>query len=544
MAVHPDRTSILSTVVLALILGCTGMAGLEAAPGPPDSPGGGPLPALTWAMAALPPAPAFSLAPRPSSAFPASFATPATSTTLAALSFSALPALPPAALAFPAPAASVSPRHYRGKPLLAAAEVAGINFGVWAFLHYVGNANYSYISWDTIRDNFRDGWEWDRSQYFVNFYHHPYHGYLYYNAGRANGLSYWGSAVSAFGGSLMWEMVMEKYRPSINDLITTTAGGIVYGEIGYRFSSLVRKRGARGLERIWREAVGTILDPVGGVNRLLNGRSDSDSGLPGSPDVGRILNGELFVTGPIVARSASLTGTKAAPLLGFTIHYGDPAGTGWSGNPFDVFTVNGRLRWGPDRPHMSLFIHGALVGKHMAGRNGGSHFLGLYQHYEYYGIDTLRVCGTSFTGGWTSRFELGQKVRLTASSRLGWLGLGGTDDFQSDPVNPVPGELAGRRNYNMATGITAAADISIAGDGFDYVSATWRHYHLFNLRVVGSRPGRESWNIIYAQARIPLWKKLGIGVAVEYCGREYDLEGNPPGSRRVFESRAFAAWQF
>jgi len=40
---------------------------------------------------------------------------------------------------------------------------AGLNFGVWAFLHYFGNAHYSYISWETIRDNLRDGWEWDRS---------------------------------------------------------------------------------------------------------------------------------------------------------------------------------------------------------------------------------------------------------------------------------------------------------------------------------------------------------------------------------------------
>ena len=218
------------------------------------------------------------------------------------------------------------PRPIRKRPLLAAAEVAGINLGVWAFLHYVGGAFYSYISWETIRDNFRDGFEWDRSRYFVNFYHHPYHGYLYFSAGRANGLNYWGSALATLGGSLMWEVVMEKYRPSINDLVTTTAGGCVYGEIGYRFSALVRKKDARGLGRIWREAVGTILDPIGGVNRLLNGRKDSDPGLPGSPDAGRILNGEVVLTGPVVTRSAELAGTRAAPLVGFTLNYGDPAG--------------------------------------------------------------------------------------------------------------------------------------------------------------------------------------------------------------------------
>ncbi|MCK7496651.1 MAG: DUF3943 domain-containing protein [Comamonadaceae bacterium] len=81
------------------------------------------------------------------------------------------------------PAAPTARLQFHPKPLLAAGEVAGLNLGVWAFLHYVGNAHYSYISWETIRDNLRDGWEWDRSMYFVNFYHHPYHGYLYYSAG-------------------------------------------------------------------------------------------------------------------------------------------------------------------------------------------------------------------------------------------------------------------------------------------------------------------------------------------------------------------------
>jgi len=289
------------------------------------------------------------------------------------------------ALTPPAP----STQAPRPKPWLAAAEVVGINLGVWAFLHYVPDAFYAYISWETMRDNFRDGFEWDHSQYFVNFYHHPYHGYLYYTAGRATGLDFWGSSLCSFGGSLMWETVMEKYRPSINDLITTTYGGIVYGEIGYRFSALVRKDGAHGLERIWREAVGAVLDPVGAVNRLLNGRDDSVPGAPGRADDETSLHGELLLAGPVLLRSASLEGTKVVPLIAFTLNYGDPTGKGWGGKPFDVFTVQGRLRWGLDRPHLSLSIGGALAAKKLPSAGDSSHFLGVYQYYEYYGIDTL-----------------------------------------------------------------------------------------------------------------------------------------------------------
>ncbi len=455
-------------------------------------------------------------------------ASPAGRTAVAAPSDASEGAVDAAAL--PAPQLTFHP-----KPLLAAGEVAGLNFGVWAFLHYSGDAFYSYISWETIIENIRDGWEWDRSRYFVNFYHHPYHGYLYYSAGRANGLGFWGSSAAALGGSLMWEVMMEKYRPSINDLVTTTAGGIVYGEVGYRFSALVRKRDARGLGRVWREFVGFVLDPVGGVNRLLNGHDDKEPWLPGSPDLGRILNGSLAVSGPVIARGGELMGPKIAPMLAFSFDYGDPAGTGWTGRPFDVFSVRGRLRWGPDAPHLSLAVHGALFGRALEGRGGTAHFLGLYQHYEYYGIDTMRVGGTSFTGGWAAKFSPSPEVRLTAAARLGWLGLGASDDFFSGPE---------RRSYNLATGVTAAADLAVSAKGYEFASLSWRHYDLFDLNVPGSRPGRERWDILTGQVSVPVWKRIGIGAAAEYCGRSYDLSDQEPGSRNVFEARLFASWQF
>ncbi|MCK7476722.1 MAG: DUF3943 domain-containing protein [Candidatus Moduliflexus flocculans] len=183
----------------------------------------------------------------------------------------------------PAPAPPPAALQFHPKPLLAAAEVAGLNVGVWAFVHYFGDAFYSYISWETIRDNFRDGWEWDRSQYAVNFYHHPYHGYLYYSAGRANGLGYWGSSLCALGGSLMWEMTMEKYRPSINDLITTSLGGIAIGEIGYRFSALVRKRAPAGSTASGAKPSGPSSIPSAGSTGSSTGARTTSPGFPAAP---------------------------------------------------------------------------------------------------------------------------------------------------------------------------------------------------------------------------------------------------------------------
>lgn len=68
-----------------------------------------------------------------------------------------------------------------------AAEVAGFNVGLWAFDRYVLNGHYAYISWNTIKENFRHGFDWDNDHLNTNMFAHPYNGSLFYNAARSNG---------------------------------------------------------------------------------------------------------------------------------------------------------------------------------------------------------------------------------------------------------------------------------------------------------------------------------------------------------------------
>jgi hypothetical protein len=123
---------------------------------------------------------------------------------------------------------------------------------------------------------------------------------------------------------------------------------------------------------------------------------------------------------------------------------------------------------------------------------------------------------------------------MRLSARLGWLGLGATDDFVE----------AERRNYNLGTGVTAAADFCVAAKGCDYVSLIWRHYSVFNLNVIGSRVGRETWDVVEGQIEFPVWSRLGMGFEAEYCSRRFDLRDLPSGHRGLVEARAFVSWQF
>src|SRR5205085_4906626 len=126
---------------------------------------------------------------------------------------------------------------------------------------------------DSWKHNLTTGWEWDNDRFGINFSGHPYTGSLYFNTARSNGYSYWTSLPFAAGGSVIWEYFGENTLPSYNDLINTTVNGAFLGEILYRMSSNILDDRTRGGERVFREIIAGIIDPMRGINRLLQGKT-------------------------------------------------------------------------------------------------------------------------------------------------------------------------------------------------------------------------------------------------------------------------------
>ena len=112
------------------------------------------------------------------------------------------------------------------RPWLAAAEVAGLNLGLLAFDHYVLDAAYAKVTMHTLTRNLKlQDWWWEHDLPYTNLLEHPYHGSLFYNASRANGMNFWESSAFTIGGSLMWEIAGECEMLPILD-----APGILRGE--------------------------------------------------------------------------------------------------------------------------------------------------------------------------------------------------------------------------------------------------------------------------------------------------------------------------
>ena len=185
------------------------------------------------------------------------------------------------------------------RPWRAALETFGINAGVWAFDRYILQEDFAKINLHTIHQNIKTGFVWDNDQFSTNLFAHPYHGSLYFNTARSNGLNFWESAPYALGGSLMWEIVAEREPPAMNDLIATTVGGIALGEFTHRMSSLVLDDSKRGFPRFMSEFIGTLISPIRGLNRMITGdmwkvkhknykyhdyEKNNSEGLKNSPD--------------------------------------------------------------------------------------------------------------------------------------------------------------------------------------------------------------------------------------------------------------------
>lgn len=156
-------------------------------------------------------------------------------------------------------------------PWLAAAGVVGLNTGVQLYNRFLKKEDFAQTTMRTTVNNFKRGMVWDNDIFIMNMFAHPYHGNLYFNVARSNGLNFWESVPYVLGGSLMWEFFGEKDPPAINDVIATTIGGVAIGEIAHRVSDVVLDDRERGFRRFLREAAAFVINPMKGIGRILRG---------------------------------------------------------------------------------------------------------------------------------------------------------------------------------------------------------------------------------------------------------------------------------
>ncbi|UCF63562.1 MAG: DUF3943 domain-containing protein [bacterium] len=415
---------------------------------------------------------------------------------------------------------------------LAIAEVMASNFVAWAGARYLREDNYSFlISWQSVEDNLRHGLEWDPNNFGTNFLNHPYQGSTYFNAARTNGMSFWESTPFTFAGSYMWEVFMEREYPAYNDLVTTTWGGVALGEILFRFSENVLDDRARGGSRVWRETAGFLLNPVGGVNRIIKG--DMFTTRSSVNHIRRPFNGYIAVGGRGNLEGSDAEDSRLSPSFQLTGHYGKPFEPKSKIKPYDFFAF--RL-WTSKRDTLRSTVitaWGTLFGKQYDRENGQKHLLSISQNYDYYNAQIFTIGAMAFTTNLLSNWPLGKGFRLITNPALGFIALGaGNNEY----VTSYQG-----RNYNFGWGARGKFEFLVEHQKFGRILGD---YNYFSLYTREGAPGVDRLHVFDVNYMIKIWRQLGIGVEYFYYYRNAHYKNDPDVRKHLKGLRGLFSLEF
>ena len=369
----------------------------------------------------------------------------------------------------------------------AAAEATGINVGVQLFDRWALNSDFAQTTLRSLKRNFTDGMVWDNDFFITNMFAHPYHGNLYFNAARTNGLTFWESAPYALGGSLMWEFLGETEPPAINDVIATSCGGMAIGEMTHRLSLTILDDRDFGISRFFREAAAAIINPIQGLHRIFSGdawrvrhdhyRYHDFSKIP--------VDVSLSVGWRYLADDGALFRGVHAPYINMTLTYGTSADGEHHTTPYDFFDVELNSAFGGGQPFINtLNIVGRLWSTSILDKKDMAGEFGIYQHFNYYDAEAIEN-GSDLTpyriseaAGFGPGFilslpQMGGLSKLEQRIFLSGILLGGT---KSDYFNVI------ERDYNMGSGFSIKSKTQLDFGRFGRFILNAKYFRLYTWK--------------------------------------------------------------
>ena len=400
-----------------------------------------------------------------------------------------------------APADSLmAPGLGKKHPWWALGQVTGVNAFVHLFDRFVTNQDFAQTTLNTWGQNSKNGFVWDNDQFSTNLFMHPYHGNLYFNSARAQGLNFWESAPYAMIGSLEWEFLGEIEPPALNDLIATTFGGICIGEITNRISKIFLNDSKRGWPRFWRELGATIFNPMGQLKRFATG----DAWTVRSKnyryhDYNRNpIDVSLSLGDRYLADNGSMFKDEHNPYVNLYMQYGDPVNEGEHNAPYDFFEMEFTGGFSSNQPVLNqIHLLGRLWSTPMIERRNIKAEFGIYQHFDYFDSKPVKDGSdlTPYRISEAAAFGPGTIIQMPQVGALSHLEqrifanlilLGGT---KSDYYNIID------RDYNMGSGFSIKTKTHMELRHFGRFILNAHYYRIFTWK--GYDPGTDFANLTH-----------------------------------------------
>lgn len=346
-------------------------------------------------------------------------------------------------------------------PLVVAGEVLGVNVLFWSLDYYGLNKSYAETGPSYWNRNFRDGWKWDHNHWAVNFFGHPMQGLLYYEFARSGGYGFYGSLAFAALGSSTWEMFAETEYPSPNDLILTSVGGSVYGEVFYRISRMLY-----GTERVpwYRELGSAAFNPPGYLQRRVFGDRDGVAGNA-AMDLSLFVGmGSRFVNVFRFGNDANYLDEDESgkhALFGMKLEYGRPYAKVI--RPFDYFNLYVVGKAGSEDDLFHVDVTGKLANASFCGNEHNLDFA-VYLDYDTFYGDFVTIGTVSLGGGVDFAIDATEHLRFRIKNQMYWVMLGTTDMGYDDVILRMHPEYESDKDnyqYNMGLKYTLTLDLLV-----------------------------------------------------------------------------------
>jgi Domain of unknown function (DUF3943) len=393
--------------------------------------------------------------------------------------------------------------------------VAATNWFTWGYNWYIQRWPWSNVSLRTWGKNFREGFAWDDDCFLDNQLAHPYHGSLYLNSARASGYGFWKSVPFVAGGSASWEFLGENIRPSLNDFINTTLGGMAIGEVTFRLGSLLRARPdgvAAGLDR---QLASLVVSPLARAQSLVHGASEDP---------------ELLTTAQPTPLRLAVGRHQERTFLQLDVRYGDPFSAEFR-RPYDAFDFTLDLGAEAGARVSQIAISGVLARRILHHSERSDLGLGLVQHYDYRQSPVLELGGQSLSAALLYRRRLGSGYHVDMGINAEGLVLGA--------ISSDYGQYW-RRDYDIGPGAGGRFSTSLQRNGQILLRLDGRLSWIHSLH--GS-DGEHVATLLRLSGGLPLRGSFALGGDLESSRRHSMYPDAASVNRKESRVRAYLIWQ-
>ncbi|ORC34942.1 hypothetical protein B4O97_11440 [Marispirochaeta aestuarii] len=405
------------------------------------------------------------------------------------------------------------------------------NLALFSVNRFIGQTEFSKISMESIHNNLTCPWQWDRSMFLVNQLGHPYQGYAYYAAARANNLNAFESSLVSALGSYTWEVFGERATAAVNDLIVTTVGGISLGEMLHRIYLDTYTEN---------QLLATFISPMDSFNDWVSEKKQR-------PTHSRIQNATLSFGGGYVQtqhyrnnekcdRNSYHTGTGS---LGIDLNYGDPF-VSHASSIFSHFDLQLFLEGGYNWYNLVLISDGALLSASLRPQEHSWTSCGLHLHYDVFSSKLMDFSGNSLT------FTM-QHERYTSSgcvfklkAHAGCL-LFGSSTFYRFETEPSKDSVE-RRDY----GVGAASKLRMSWD-FPRAGTISMQTAGYLMTTLPNMVSGSEGNLVFSRSTLawkyPLNGTTSVGAANTLSWKKTDRDYLPDQNKRIYNATVFMEYK-